>query len=142
MRHLIITSLNSTFKQNKIRDLKLFLPTRISPSKVPLILDLIWLSDLTVNNCYITAQKVKFSITDFFSKCDQIRKKLRIWSHLLKKSVILCSECYYVLSTLWSFLLIWEIPKNMAKMICQTSRFLRLQRAFASSACWFIPQIV
>ena len=28
---------------------------------------------------------MKFSIEDFFSKCDQIRKKLRIWSHLLKK---------------------------------------------------------
>ena len=36
----------------------------------------------------ITAQKMKFSIKDFFSKCDQIRRKLRIWSHLLKKSLI------------------------------------------------------
>ena len=35
-----------------------------------------------------TAQKMKFSIKDFFSKCDQIRSKLRICSHLLKKSVI------------------------------------------------------
>ena len=25
---------------------------------------------------YITAQKMKFSITDFFSKCDQIHRKL------------------------------------------------------------------
>ena len=25
---------------------------------------------------------------DFFSKCDKIRKKLQIWSHLLKKSLI------------------------------------------------------
>ena len=33
-----------------------------------------------------TAQKIKFSIKDFLSKCDQIRKKQRIWSHLLKKS--------------------------------------------------------
>ena len=30
-------------------------------------------------------QKMKFSIKDFFSKCDQIRSFLRIWSHLLKK---------------------------------------------------------
>ena len=29
--------------------------------------------------------KMKFSITDFFSKSDQIRRKLRIWSHLRKK---------------------------------------------------------
>ena len=35
-----------------------------------------------------TAQKMKFSIKDFFSKCDQIRSFLRIWSHLLKKSLI------------------------------------------------------
>ena len=32
-------------------------------------------------------KKMKFSIKDFFSKCDQIRRKLRIWSHLLKKSL-------------------------------------------------------
>ena len=28
---------------------------------------------------------MKFFIKDFFSKCDQIRKKLRTWSHLLRK---------------------------------------------------------
>ena len=28
---------------------------------------------------------MKFFIKDFFSKCDQIRSFLRIWSHLLKK---------------------------------------------------------
>ena len=31
---------------------------------------------------------MKFSIKDFFSKCDQIRRKLRIWSHLLNKSLM------------------------------------------------------
>ena len=31
---------------------------------------------------------MKFSIKDFLSKCDQIRRKLRIWSHLLKKSLM------------------------------------------------------
>ena len=36
----------------------------------------------------ILAQKMKFSIKDFFSKCDQIRRKLKIWPHLLKKSLI------------------------------------------------------
>ena len=35
-----------------------------------------------------TAQKNKFSIKDLFSKCDQIRSFLRIWSHLLKKSLM------------------------------------------------------
>ena len=31
---------------------------------------------------------MKFSNKDFFSKCDQIRRKLRISSHLLKKSLL------------------------------------------------------
>ena len=35
-----------------------------------------------------TAQKMKFSIKDFFSKCDQIRWSRRIWSHLLNKSLM------------------------------------------------------
>ena len=35
-----------------------------------------------------TAQKLKIFIKDFFSKFDQIRRKLRIWSHLLKKSLM------------------------------------------------------
>ena len=38
---------------------------------------------------------MKFSIKDFSSKCDEIRSFLRIWSHLLKKSLmanfILCA---------------------------------------------------
>ena len=34
------------------------------------------------------AQRMKFSIEDFYSKCDQIRRKLRIWSYLLKKSLV------------------------------------------------------
>ena len=35
-----------------------------------------------------TAQKIKFSIEDFFSKQDQIHRKLRIWSYLVKKSLM------------------------------------------------------
>ena len=47
----------------------------------------------------ITAQKMKFSIKDFFSKCYQICTKQRIWSHLFKKSlmensIFPCSVCY------------------------------------------------
>ena len=34
-----------------------------------------------------TAEKMKFPIKDFFSKCDQIRRKLRIWLDLLKESL-------------------------------------------------------
>ena len=32
-----------------------------------------------------TAQNMKFSIKDFFSKYDQIHSFLRIWSYLLEK---------------------------------------------------------
>ena len=40
---------------------------------------------------------MKYSIKDFFSKCDEIHSFLQIWSHLLKKSVMenfifLCCE--------------------------------------------------
>ena len=35
-----------------------------------------------------TAQNLKCSIKDFFSKYDQIRRKQRIWPHLLKKSLM------------------------------------------------------
>ena len=40
------------------------------------------------SNANITAQKMKFSIKDLFSKFDQICRKLRIISHLLKKSLM------------------------------------------------------
>ena len=50
---------------------------------------------LAKNHFFLLARKMKFSIKDFFSKCDQIRSFLRIWSHLLKKSLmenfILCA---------------------------------------------------
>ena len=36
---------------------------------------------------HITEQRMKFCIKEFFSKCDQIRSFLRIWSHLLTKSL-------------------------------------------------------
>ena len=35
-----------------------------------------------------TAQKTMFFIKDFFSKCDQIRRKLLNWSQLLEKSLM------------------------------------------------------
>ena len=38
--------------------------------------------------CTTAHKKMKFSITDFFSKFDQTCRKLRICSHLLRKSVM------------------------------------------------------
>ena len=37
-----------------------------------------------LNRGAATAQKMKFFIKNFFSKCDQICSFLRVWSHLLK----------------------------------------------------------
>ena len=47
-----------------------------------------WRHISVLNVDYDTAQKMKFSIKDFFSKCGQIRSLLRIWSHLLKKPLM------------------------------------------------------
>ena len=52
--------------------------------------------------------RLTFSIKDFFSKCDQIRTKLWIWSHLRKKSLLknfifLCSvKKSYKMIYLWN----------------------------------------
>ena len=55
----------------------------------------------------LTARKMEFSIKDFFSKCDQIHRKLQIWSHFLKKSLmenfIFCTLSF-VLSLLGNFI--------------------------------------
>ena len=53
-----------------------------------LIINIIILSRLPILQTFLTAQKMKFSIKDFFSKCDQIPRKLRVWSYLLKKSLL------------------------------------------------------
>ena len=51
-------------------------------------------SDCNVNYSFwdvvlhITEQQMKFYMKDFFSKCGQICSFLRIWSHLMKKSLI------------------------------------------------------
>ena len=51
-----------------------------------------------------TAQKIKFSIENFFIKCDQMRRKLRITSHLLKKPLL--EKLYFLCSTISEE---WEI---------------------------------
>ena len=70
-------------------------------------------------NTISTAQKIKFSIEYFFSECDQVRRKLHIWSHLLKKSlmqnfVFFCSDLY-------------KIPGHFQDKTAQNSIFLDIQ---------------
>ena len=53
---------------------------------------------------------MKLSIMDFFSKCDQIRSFLRIWSHLLRKS--LTENFIFLYSVSCGFVHIyWRDPK-------------------------------
>ena len=68
----------------------LFLWTIISWCKKTLDLQFSfhWDGDGEIRGTIYTAQKMKFSIKDFFSKCDQIHSFLWIWSHLLKKSIM------------------------------------------------------
>ena len=53
---------------------------------------------------------MKFSIKESFSKCDQIHWELRVWSHLLKKSlmknfIFLCSDIETKLQTTFFYLI-------------------------------------
>ena len=86
-----------------------------------------------------TAQKMKFSMKDFFSKYDQICSFLWIWSHLMKKSFLngklhfLCSDTFFKNTSLWllltgkqlcrSLFLILSIAKcfraHILKSICE-----------------------
>ena len=100
----------------KIEDIRLanknnFVPQQVIGYKIQIINNTSMSNKLTIiplifSNCFhqhvqtfpiYTAQKMKFSIKDFFSKYDQIHRKLRIWSHLLKKFlmenfIFLCSD--------------------------------------------------
>ena len=47
-----------------------------------------WIRSFTlVKVTSYTSQNIKFSIKEFFIKCDPIRRNLWIWSHLLQKSL-------------------------------------------------------
>ena len=81
---------------------------------------------------YHTALRMKFSIKDFFSKCDQIRSFLRIWSHLLKKPlmknfIFLCSVSH-----------LWPIP--LVSPMVQWVRWLPYMGEVYSSNL-FVPVI-
>ena len=69
---------------------------------------------------------MKASIKDFFSKCDQIRKKLRICSHLLKKFLmenfifcaVLLEFCYFHCTKVFMknfFIFDGNIPQNLLR---------------------------
>ena len=56
----------------------------------------------------ITAQKMKFSTKDFFSNWDQIRRKLSIWSHLPKNS-LMENFIFWAINTRFWWLLVYNV---------------------------------
>ena len=55
---------------------------------------------------------MKFCIKDFFSKCDQIRSFLRIWSHLLKKSLMEnFIYCAVIVHAYFHPIMLWRITE-------------------------------
>ena len=65
------------------------LPTQVQvPSCLPISFPSYTCIILFPSQAITTTQNMKFSMKDFFRKCDQIRRKLRIWSHLLNKSLM------------------------------------------------------
>ena len=68
-----------------------------------------------------TAQKMRFSIKDFFSKNDQIRRKLRIWSHLLKKSLnenfIFCAVDSEYSSLMFKWIRLWKAANSQQNYV-------------------------
>ena len=105
----------------------------------------------------ITAQKMKFSIMDFFSKCDQIRSFLRIWSHLVKKSLmenfIFCASYFSKKNNKNKFYEdIHKIHRNrllliyffLTKVVDLPATllvfFVSLKKLFKTSALWNTPE--
>ena len=99
-----------------------------------------WKWNLSI--CYIsqlekkehTSQKMKFSMKDFFSKCDEIRSFMWMWSHLLKKSLrenfIFCAVIPVFKNTsLWLLLagkhLCWSLFLILSIAKCLRARILK-----------------
>ena len=83
---------------------------------------------------------MKFSIKDLFNKCDQIHSFLRIWSHLLKKSLmenfIFCSA---LLTASESSNLAVELFARYTIIIIHVScEFLLYGALFFATHCFYI----
>ena len=95
----------------------------------PLYWNTVDLQNIMCRVARIIAQKMKFSIKYFFSKCDQIRNFLRIWSHLLNKYImenfIFCARIVFAGS---EQLFNKTLHKNDYLIKKQLDRYLRVQK--------------
>ena len=109
-------------------------------------------------------KKMKLFIQDFFSKCDKIRRKLRMQLHLLKKSLIenfiFCSLRVFNFAKFNKICASRCFVKQQEKPFCHTPLFMKycvivrniifkkelrdirfsagqLIKTFAPSLCWF-----
>ena len=93
---------------------------------------------------------MKFSIKDFFSKCDQLPSFLRIWSHLLKKSLMENFIFCVVMVRGWSWIRWRENEKNDALHILdKKTEFFLVHRFLLTDWKWehtnkyqYIPALV
>ena len=79
----------------------------------------------------ITAQKMKFPIKGFFSKCGQIRRKMQIWSHLLKKS-LMENFIFYAVNPSQNVLkrskgVTWEYNKEQSKKHKEKEKMFKIR---------------
>ena len=86
------------------------------------------------SNSTIHYTKKKFSIKNFFSKCDQIYRKLRIWSHLLKKFLM---EIFFYVFYIFCVAL-FAVMKFSSSEPCQTSAMA----SFTKTVNGFQPLII
>ena len=84
---------------------------------------------------------MEFSIKDFLSKCDKIRRKLQIWSHLLKKSLI--ENCIFcavskLVTYYFTFQILTEIlpMKLMLKNFINVYELAKINKIFFNFYLW------
>ena len=75
---------------------------------------------------------MKFSVRDFFSKCDKIRNFLRIWSHLMKKSLM---ENFIFRAVIIGISL---VNVNKSSSTESPNRLWKVYRNIQESTCQFI----
>ena len=89
-----------------------------------------WILVMQICNMQIvpTGQRMKFSIKDFFSKCDQNRRKLWIWSNLLKKS-LMENFIFCTVSVFPTGINLFKINIRNTRTICEICLKLTIKRA-------------
>ena len=83
--------------------------------------------------CPLTAQKVKFSIKDFFSKCDEIYSFLRICSYLLKQ---------YLMENFIFCAMSWCCLTGVQKLQCITWSFVFVLYRWKGHVNWKCMEIL